>query len=682
MTWIAWWIVCAMTTVAMPDVILPDRARRAMRDEARWMVRAARAPRLRTMRQFAEEEIIIPDGDYKGQRFRCDRQPYSGLYFDLVDSGRWPRVNATGPTQSGKTLTSFVCPTLYHLFELRESVICGIPDMEMAGDKFWIDIAPVILRSRYRSQMPIRGHGSRGGRVESVTFRDGQVLKFMSGGKSDKGRAGFTSRVLVVTETDGMDVSGGTSREADKITQLEGRLRSRSKWHQRVYMECTVSIEKGRTWQEYINGTCSRIMLRCPHCRLWSCPERQHVVGWEAAENEVEASRLAEWHCPECGEVWSEADRRQANLDAVVIHRGQEMAPDGTIEGEPVETMTLGFRWSAVNNLFVPAGDIGIDEWRGARAIDEENAEKELRQFVWALPYEPPDIELTVLTEEDVTNRVCDEPRGQLPTDTEFVTIGCDVGKWLLHYTVLAWLKNGSVHVAEYNLLEVDSERLLTERATLIALHQLRDLALKGFAHRTLGRPMIPIQVWIDSGWYGSKDAVYAFCGGDKTRRFRATKGYGATQQFDKFYRAPTKTTTDVRFVGEGFHIARLKKPGILLVHVNADHYKTRVHERLKMDPDEPGVMTIFKDTRQAHTKFRKHLTAEAPRMVFVPERGMVIQWEIRRKQNHWLDATALALAAGAFGQVLQTHSAPKQAQTPSRRFSTPGDQPFLVSER
>ena len=42
---------------------------------------------------------------------------------------------------------------------------------------------------------------------------NGATLKFMSGGGGDKSRAGFTARVLVVTETDGMDTPGHPGRE-------------------------------------------------------------------------------------------------------------------------------------------------------------------------------------------------------------------------------------------------------------------------------------------------------------------------------------------------------------------------------------------------------------------------------------------------------------------------------------
>jgi phage terminase large subunit GpA-like protein len=250
--------------------------------DLRWLTRQARPRRLRSMRQFAEQELIVPAGPYRGRRFRCDRQPYTALWFEQVDSGMWNRCVATGPTQSGKSLTCFVIPLLYHLFEQQETVICGLPDMDMAADKWREDLLPAIESSRYRDLLPASGGGSRGGRVESLQFRNGATLKFMSGGGSDKSRAGFTSRVVVITETDGLDEIGGRSRESDKLTQLEARTRAYGQ-RKRIYMECTVSTETGRTWQEYTHGTRSRIVLPCPGCGKWVTPEREHLAGWQGA---------------------------------------------------------------------------------------------------------------------------------------------------------------------------------------------------------------------------------------------------------------------------------------------------------------------------------------------------------------------------------------------------------------
>ena len=66
------------------------------------------------MRQFAEQEIVNPEGPFAGRKFRCSRQPFTGLWFDAVDSENWNRCVASGPTQSGQTLSCFVIPMLFH----------------------------------------------------------------------------------------------------------------------------------------------------------------------------------------------------------------------------------------------------------------------------------------------------------------------------------------------------------------------------------------------------------------------------------------------------------------------------------------------------------------------------------------------------------------------------------------
>src|SRR3972149_10057010 len=97
---------------------------------------------------------------------------------------------------------------------------------------------PLIESSRYRELLPRRGTGSKGGKTLRRDFLNGATLRYMSGGGSDKSRAGFTSRVVVITETDGMDQPSATSRESDKIKQLEARTRAYG-GRERTYMEGT-----------------------------------------------------------------------------------------------------------------------------------------------------------------------------------------------------------------------------------------------------------------------------------------------------------------------------------------------------------------------------------------------------------------------------------------------------------
>jgi phage terminase large subunit GpA-like protein len=619
-------------------------------DELTWLTRQSRAHQRRTMREFAEQEVIIPDGPFEGRRFRCSRQPYSGLWFDAIDSGMWSRYVGTGPTQSGKTLSCFVIPMLYHLFEVGETVICGLPDMDMAGDKWREDILPVIEQSRYRNLMPTSGSGSRGGRVEAIRFLNGATLKFMSGGGGDKSRAGFSSRVIVITETDGMDMAGSSSRESDKITQLEARTRAYG-GRKRIYMECTVSTEMGRTWQEYQNGTRSKVILACPHCHAGVAPERDHLLNWQEAVSQVQARNLARFVCPECRHDWSEQDRETANGSAFLLHHGQTLDATGQIIGSAPETDTLGFRWSGVNNLFLTAGDMASDEWRASRSADEENAEREMRQFVWCLPVASSKSNETCLPLHDLTHRINPYSKGIVPPDARLLTCGIDLGKYLAHWVIVAWSEGATGHVVDYGRLEIASTDLGVEKAILLALREFHEQMKEGFPVHDAPEQRLPLQLmWIDAGYM--TDVVYNFVREHPGRWILPAVGRGAAQQRQQWYNRPTSTGSVVKHIGEGFHINLLEGSSTYLAEVDADHWKTWVHQRLATPIGQPGAMTLYAAQPSEHLSFAKHLTAETKTEEFVAGRGVVTKWERIRKQNHWFDALYNACALGHYGGV------------------------------
>lgn len=598
------------------------------------------------MREFAESEIVIPDGQFKGRRFRCDRQPFTGLLFDEIDSGRWNRFVTTGPTQSGKSLSAYIIPMMYHVFEIGETVIAGIPDMDMAGDKWREDIEPAIAASRYRDLMPTTGGGSRGGRVEAIKFKHGPTLKFMSGGGSDKSRAGFTARVVVITETDGMDEPGGASREADKISQLEARTMSYDE-AKRIYMECTVSIEEGRTWSEIKGGSDSRLVCKCPHCRHWVTPEREDLTGYQAAASELEAEIMSAYVCPNCKHEITAEERAAMNRAARVLHKGQEITPRGKVTGELPKTRTLGFRWNAFNNLFMRAGTVGAKEWARLNEEDEArktNMEKELKQFFWAKAYKPQVVETAPLTLEGLRSRIVAPGRGIVPTAARLVTMGVDIGKFLAHYALPAWTPGANGHVTDYGVIEVPSVGLGVERGIMNALLQLAEMVKAGWAKKE-GGVVHPLAVFIDSGYH--PEIIYEFCR-THGRPFYPVKGFGAGQD-RKSYLQPRDTGKVVRFVGDEYHFVRLAKEQIDLCHINADHWKTWVHQRLMTPIEQPGAMTLFHLPQKEHTTFIQHLKAEVQEEEWQPGKGIIRRWVRRGQHNHYFDAIYMAAAAAHF---------------------------------
>ena len=607
------------------------------------------------MRQFAEEELIVSTGPAAGRRYRVDRQPWNRLWFDAIDSGRYRRFVNTGAGQGGKTWCGSVTPVMYHTCEEAETVVYGVPDLAMVDDKWQQDLLPAFLNSRYRDLLPRTGEGSRGGTVRTkVDLLNGASIRFMTGGAGDKGRAGFTARIVVITEVDGLDNAGTHSDETDKVSQLEARSNVYED-RARIYLECTVSTEKGRIWQEYLQGTRSRIAMRCPHCRAFVTPEREHLIGWQDAADVMEAKDRGRIHCPACGAAWDETDRREANLDAQLVHKDQEVLPDGSIAGEAPRTDTLGFRWTAANNLFVKMGVIAQQEYRAARAGDPELAERALTQFRWTIPSKPKVNDLTALDAEIIVRRTTQDPKGLLPAGTRRVTVAVDVGKWLCHWVALGWVQPGTPHEVEYGRFDVPSKEMAPELAILVALRQFRDEVLsRGWAHPDGGQ-RVHEMCFVDSGYMTG--AVYEFVR-ESGKTYLPSKGYGSSQGTLGPYRAKKSTGAEVVInnVADRYHVVRLspEQGGGFLVEADADHWKQRVHDSLSIPPANPGALTFHAATEpHEHLAYAKHLLSERREEQMTP-RGMVSRFRAVSRNNHWLDSTWMAIcAARGLGEVL-----------------------------
>lgn len=95
------------------------------------------------------------------------------------------------------------------------------------------------------------------------------------------------------------------------------------------------------------------------------------------------------------------------------------------------------------------------------------------------------------------------------------------------------------------------------------------------------------------------------------------------------------------------YHLCELQSPSTFLFEVNADHWKTWVHERLATPLDEQGALTLFQAPAHEHLSLAKHLTAEKKTEEFIAGKGVVTRWEWIRRNNHWFDALYNTCAAG-----------------------------------
>lgn len=616
--------------------------------------------RRRTYQEFAEQELVLATGPRKGLRFRTEFMPWTLEVLREFDRGFYRRFFASGPVQSGKTLIFFILPILYHLFECGESVIVGVPKVDMAQGIWEERILPAILASRYAELIPRRGAGSKGGKFVAIRFANGAVLRFMGAGGGDAQRSSHTARVIVMTELDKMDEAGENSREADPVTQIEARSRSYGDLA-RIFGECTMSTSYGRIFKEVTEfGTDSKIWVPCQKCGEYVTCDRKDFSGWQDAKDLVEARARGHFSCPACAAPWSEADRAAALRKPVIAGRDQVVTRSGAVTGTPPATNTWGFRWNAMHNALVTMGDIAESEFRAERSGRPEEA-KSLMQFTWAEPFEEQLTDLSGLTKDLVLTKISSTPRGVIPDGIVKLTLTIDPGLYRCWWILIGWRADASGHVVDYGALEVHQERQANPLNILSALRAFRDDAIAaGWGGRQ------PDLVLVDSGY--QKDLVYQFVLESGQPRYTASKGLGTSRNQDS-WRSP-RESSDTKLVGNEWLIV-LQPGGIRLAELHADHWKATVHEGFAIAAGGPGSITLFQAQVRDHLSFARQITAERREEEFVPGRGSRVFWNRLWKDNHYLDVTSYARAAADMLGIrliprVTGAAAPRRQQAPS----------------
>lgn len=672
-------------------------------------VRSLRTRR-RSLREWAEAEVILPPtGPAKNQRYKGSRQPVSAILLDEIDSGRWTEIVATGPSQSSKTFTAFACPLLYRLLECEETTIMAVPEADMADDKWTQDILPIMEASpRMRAMIPKTGPGSKGGKVKDrVDFPNGASLKIMSRGGKDTAKAGFTARSVHVTEAAGFSVQTLTSKESDPLRQFRARQRAFSRDRRLLVVEGTLTTTADLPWrlkghEEALASTMSQLLAPCPHCPEWISPGREDFVGWMGAKTAVEAAENSHFRCPKCGHKITEEERIAAIQHVQLVHYGQRINQHGEVIGELPSTFRLWYHWSQWHNLLVPATDHAIDEWEKEQILphsqDWYDKEKELCQFVWAIPYEPQAVDVIPLTEADIYGRGTELRRGVVPLDAVKMSAGVDLRGRQLHYVVIAWKADGCGHIVDLGILPLEYRQYGTKTAVMRALRRFRDTIIEpGFKDQE-GKVCRPQLVLIDLGW--RQDVVRMFiaeCVAAGNRRFLGCFGRGQSEPRGKGgYSHPDKTNKTVLHIGDQFHLRSSQKYKTPAFFANSDEWKTNVHDAFSTAIDQPGSITTFhtltEDEQYLVRSYSRQIVAERSQEKIVPGRGTVIIWTNETgRQNHFLDATYLAFVAGhAIGVrviVLEKmkSGAVRQAsvsRSERRKFATPGGQGYLVTSR
>ena len=654
-----------MVTGKMPTSLetIEDRSRREVVEAYRSLV-VRSLPRVPlSTRAFAEKYIRLATGPYRGEAFRVDRQPFTGLLFDQFDLGQWPTIYVTGPSQSSKTLSAFVIPTLRDVAELREDALIGVPEADMADDKWQRDFVPTLRESPELSWLlPQRGPGSRGGTVKDrITLGNGVAIKIMTRGGQDTAKAGYTASRIRVTEAAGWSHAAEASTEADPLRQLSARMRSFKRWQRSLIVEGTTTVEEELPWRargadedDRPISSRSRLVVPCAACEEWVTPEREHLVGWQNAATETEAQDKAAFLCPACAVPFTEEGRRAANAQVQLLHHGQTIDKQGAIHGDQPPTSTLWFRWTAFNNCLLDAADTAVDEWKAAQipegTAERNNAERELCQFCHAVPFRSDLEETDILKPERIRRQTGSLAKNILPADTVNLTIGCDLGDWTGWWVAVAWRANGSVHIPAYGAFDIKREKNddLEERM----IHALQDFqaGVGDFAFPVdCGTSMTADAIWIDINYQPDYCAQFLRTTGKMVaNRYRGCRGRGESTNFGRYSHQNRITRQRIK-IGLRWFLEVNHKLKIAEAKFDADFWKVFCQDRFRGGNRERGGCTLFApQMKNEHAKFAQHVCSEQRVKKWDSRKGQVNAWH-KTGQNHWLDCFAMACAAGDY---------------------------------
>lgn len=399
-----------------------------------------------------------------------------------------------------------------------------------------------------------------------------------------------------------------------------------------------------RLWQE---GTRHHWTWQCPHCATWFVP-RFSLMHWPKNATPAQARREAYLRCPANGCVVEEKHKRRMNAKGRHVAPGQSIDADGNVTGEPPDTTTLSFWVSGLASPFVSFGQRVENYLTALRTNESAKIQTALNsQFGECYVDGTGDVPPWEYLYENRQEFLC----GEVPDWARYLTFGCDVQKNRLVWVVRAWGYRATSSLVKFG-------ELMGNTADEEVWGDLSDLL-----RTPIGDKGMLIKVaFIDSGFRPGKkegvpvNRVYEFC--RKHRRFAFPSKGSSHVMLRPLVKSQIEVTQQGKVAAYGLELMRL----------DTDHWKSFVHERLAWPHGQPGAWYLPNDVTEDYCR---QIVAEA--RVMTPSNKP--QWVQRSRENHFLDAEAMAAAAGHLLNVQHLRGTGGSALQPkAEQPETPAD--------
>lgn len=583
----------------------------------------------------AANRVYGPATGWPGQR-NPYLTPYATDFGRAFAHGRYRRVVLVTAAQSGKTETLF--DIIGERLDNRPAPIIYVgPSKEFVTDQFEPRLRELFMQSAsLASKMP---GGIDGKRQKKVLKRvNGTRLRLAHAGSSTALKSDPASMALV-DEYDEMlrnvngqgdplglvEARGDTyadfttgivSTPSTGMIETETDPASGLEFWKPVDTDDIADVQSPiwRLWQE---GTRHHWCWPCVHCGEYFVP-RFSLLQWPKNATPMQARREAFVKCPHCGGILEERHKAQMNAKGRHVAPGQTIDRDGNVAGSPPESSTLSFWVSGLASPFVTFGQRAETYLTALRSNESAKIQTATNAQFGELYI---DGSGDVPPWEQIFERRQGYKPGTVNDAVRYLTTGIDVQKDRLIYVVRGWGAFATSWLIKHGeILGATAETDIWAR-------------LDDFLAAPIDEHLIKL-CYIDSGFRPGKregvpvNRVYEFC--RRHRRFVfPTKGSSHTM-----LRPLVKAQIEVTQQGKS------AKYGLELIRLDTDHWKSWVHERLRWPSDQAGAWHLHNEVDE---NYCRQLVSEV-RVLGINGKP---QWVVRSRDNHFLDAEAMAAAAG-----------------------------------
>lgn len=571
-------------------------------------------PRM-TGSEWADAHRVLPPADAEPGPFRTDRFPLLREVQDTLCDRETRRIVLWGPAQAAKTtgICTFMGWVIGH--DPGRTLVV-YPTEEKATEFSTEKLEPMLLASpTLRAKLEAGTARTHRKSVLSKTFPGMNLL--IRGGNSPNAFSSGSMKNVILDELDRIPPSA-------EGNPVDLAIQRTTTFHNNKVILASTCTDAGASpiEAEYLKSDQRRPCVACVACGHMhamgffppDCGGHEPNRGWvdfggESDPDKAEAA--ARYVCPHCS-------HRHTDLDKPALLASVQW------RAENPGSSTAGFWWSALYSPWVTFGQLAR-EWRASSG--DEDARKVFWNCRLARTWEvrgdkPADETLMACVDHE-------RARGTVPPNVFALTGGVDVQKTHVYYVIRAWGPQWRSHlVAEGILPRMDGG----------LLDFLDDVLLCDYGGFHVA------SAFIDSGY--STDTVYSYCM-RHIGRFWPAKGWEQRTLPVEF--------ADLERMPNG---RRLPVP-MKLAHVNSSHWKSFVHDHIRVAVGDPGEWRLHGDVTR---DYLSQILGERRERKIVGTRETWKWVELKGKNNHFLDAEALASACAWMRGVHRMSTAPPEA--------------------